>query len=47
MMDTGIRAELMRFRVEQLRRAAEKHHRTTRRTKSPRRPGPGHDPTEH
>ena len=37
MMNPAIRAELIRFRMEHIRRAAE-HHRATRAGHSPRRP---------
>ena len=46
MIGPVIRAEMMRSRMEELQRAAIEHHRTHRRSQSPRRPGPGPDPCE-
>jgi hypothetical protein len=47
MMDPRFRTDLMRFRMEEIERAASEHHRAHRRTSSPRRPGAGHGPSEH
>lgn len=48
MMDPRFRTDLMRFRMEEIERAAsEHHHRAHRRTSSPRRPRAGLGPSEH